>query len=71
MLRRLAAGAVALALVATGASTRAAPAAGREVDLGQKRSVAPDASLGGTLDAAKPAGKEPTGPTIAFEKKKK
>ncbi len=66
MLRRLAAGAVALALVAT-TTTRADRGAAREADLGEKRSVAPDAALGGTLDAKKPARKEPGGPALGFE----
>jgi TolA-binding protein len=74
MLRRLAAGAVALALAATGTATRAAGeprGGGREADLGEKRSVAPDAALGGTLEAKKPAKKEPGGPALAFEQFRK
>src|SRR5512138_2067304 len=74
MLRRLAAGAVALALAATGAVPRAAGpdrGGGREADLGEKRSVAPDAALGGSLEAKKPAKKEPGGPALAFEQFRK
>ncbi len=63
MLRILAA--VALALAATAA--RGADRAPREADLGEKRSVAPDAALGGTLEAKKPAKKEPGGPALDFE----
>ncbi len=65
MARRLAAGAVALALAASGG--RAAERAPREADLGQKRSVAPDAALGGTLEAKKPGKKEAGGPALNFE----
>jgi TolA-binding protein len=66
MHRALAAGAVALALAGStaGAAEMAAP---READLGAKRSVAPDASLGGTLEAAKPKKAEPGGPALDFE----
>ena len=65
MIRTLAAGAVALmfAVSTAGAAERASP---READLGQKRSVAPDASLGGTLEAAKKPAKA-GGPTLDFE----
>ncbi len=71
-MRRLAAGAVALALAATGVTRVARAAApdrggGREGDLGEKRSMAPDAALGGTLEAKKPAKKEPGGPALNFE----
>jgi TolA-binding protein len=65
MPRRIAAGAVALALAATAA--RAAERAPREAGLGEKRSVAPDAALGGTLEAKKPARKEAGGPVLDFE----
>jgi TolA-binding protein len=65
MPRRLAAGAVALAFAATAAG--GAERAPREADLGEKRSVAPDAALGGSLEAKKPARKEPGGPTLDFE----
>jgi tetratricopeptide (TPR) repeat protein len=65
MVRPLAAGAVALTLAVStaGAAERASP---READLGEKRSVAPDASLGGTLEAKKPK-KAAGGPTLDFE----
>jgi TolA-binding protein len=65
MIRSLAASAVALTLAAStaGAAERATP---REANLGQKRSVAPDASLGGTLEAAKKPAKA-GGPTLDFE----
>ncbi|HEX9307061.1 MAG TPA: tetratricopeptide repeat protein [Anaeromyxobacter sp.] len=65
MNRRLAAGAVALALAAT--ATRGADRGPREADLGEKRSVAPDAALGGTLEAKKSGKKEPGGPALEFE----
>ncbi len=65
MPRILAAGVVALTLAATAA--RGVDRPSREGDLGEKRSVAPDAALGGTLEAKKPAKKEPGGPTLDFE----
>jgi TolA-binding protein len=65
MTRTLAAGAVALALAASAA--RGAERAPREADLGEKRSAAPDAALGGSLEAAKPAKKQPGGPALDFE----
>jgi tetratricopeptide (TPR) repeat protein len=73
MPRRLAAGAVALALAATGAGRAAAPerGGGREGGLGEKRSVAPDAALGGSLEAKKPAAKAPGGPALPFEQFRK
>jgi TolA-binding protein len=66
MLRPLAAGAVALALAAStaGAAEKASP---REVDLGEKRSVAPDAALGGSLEAKTKKTAEPGGPALDFE----
>jgi len=66
MLRSLAAGAVALALAAstTGAAEKATP---READLGEKRSVAPDAALGGSLEAKTKKTAEPGGPALDFE----
>jgi TolA-binding protein len=65
MLRPLVAGlAVAFAVSTAGAAERAAP---READLGEKRSVAPDASLGGTLEAQKPKKAGPGGPALDFE----
>jgi len=65
MLRALAAGAVlALAASSAGAAERSAP---READLGEKRSVAPDAALGGTLEAKKPKVAEPGGPRLDFD----
>src|SRR6266540_2287499 len=63
--RRLAAGAVALALAAN--ATRGADRGPREADLGEKRSVAPDAALGGSLEAKKTGKKEPGGPALEFE----
>ena len=64
MQRALVAGVVlALGVSTAGADQKAPP---READLGQKRSVAPDAALGGTLEAARPATKE-AGPALAFE----
>jgi hypothetical protein len=66
----LLAGAIAAA-TAAGAPARAADArAGREADMGAKRSVAPDAALGGSLAAPKPKA-EAAGPTLdvdAFRK---
>ncbi len=71
MLRALLAGVVAMALA--GSTARAAEKAGakareagREADLGEKRSVAPDAALGGSL-VAKPKKGEPGGPALDFE----
>jgi TolA-binding protein len=66
MLRPVVAGAVALALAASTAGA-AARAPEREASLGQKRDVAPDASLGGTLEAKKPKKAEPGGPALDFE----
>ena len=65
--RALLAGVLAAA-IAAGPSARAAERrpAPREADFGTKRSVAPDAALGGTLEAAKPAAK-PGGPELVFE----
>ncbi len=65
---RPAAGVLALAL-GLGATSPGAAAdrGGKEADLGEKRSIAPDAALGGTLQAKKPAGKEPGGPALQFE----
>ncbi|ABS27570.1 tetratricopeptide repeat protein [Anaeromyxobacter sp. Fw109-5] len=60
---------VAAVLMALGASTAGAAtqAPPREADLGQKRSIAPDAALGGTLEAARPRAKDAGGPALAFE----
>jgi TolA-binding protein len=69
MTRTLAAGAVALALAASAA--RGVERAPREADLGEKRSAAPDAALGGTLEAKKPAKAQPGGPALDFEKFRK
>jgi TolA-binding protein len=64
MQRALVAGVVlALGVSTAGAAPQAPP---READLGQKRSVAPDAALGGTLEAARPGAKA-AGPTLGFE----
>ena len=66
MTRSLAFGAVILALVA-GPSRAADPRQPpKEADLGQKRSVTPDASLGGSLEPAKKARAE-SGPALDFE----
>ncbi len=63
--RTLVAGTLALALAAT--AVRGAEHPAREAELGEKRSVAPDAALGGTLEAKKPAKQEPGGPRLDFE----
>lgn len=65
--RALLAGAVAVA-IAAGPSGRAAErrAPPREADLGAKRSVAPDAALGGSLEAPK-AAPAAGGPVLEFE----
>jgi TolA-binding protein len=65
--RALIAGALAVA-IAAGPSARAAEPrkAAREADLGEKRSVAPDAALGGSLETRKPVS-IPGGPTLDFE----
>jgi len=64
--RALIAGAIAAA-IAAGPSARAAEARNaRDASLGAKRSVAPDASLGGTLETRKPV-TIPGGPTLEFE----
>jgi TolA-binding protein len=66
MQRAIAAGIIALAIVAStaGAAERVRP---REAGLGEKRSVAPDAALGGTLEAKKAKKAEPGGPALDFE----
>jgi TolA-binding protein len=67
--RALLAGVLAVA-IAAGPSGRAAAeprSTPREADLGAKRSVAPDAALGGSLTAPRPAAKEPGGPVLEFE----
>ncbi len=66
MSRSLALGVVITALVAgpvRAADQRTPP---KEADLGQKRSVSPDASLGGSLEPAKKA-RAASGPTLDFE----
>jgi TolA-binding protein len=65
--RALLAGLMAAA-IAAGPSARAAEPRGaaREADLGAKRSVAPDAALGGSLAAPKAAAR-PGGPVLEFE----
>src|SRR5512133_621394 len=67
MVRAFAAGAVlALAASTAGAADRAPPP--REAGLGTKRDVAPDAALGGSLEAPKkPKQVEPGGPKLDFE----
>jgi tetratricopeptide (TPR) repeat protein len=62
---RTVAAALALALCA-GAARGETPRPTKEADLGQKRSVAPDTSLGGTLEVKKPAA-GPAGPTLDFD----
>jgi TolA-binding protein len=66
--RALLAGAVAVA-IAVGPSSRAAEPrrAARDADLGEKRSVAPDAALGGSLTAPTKAAPAETGPRLDFE----
>ncbi|HVI93494.1 MAG TPA: tetratricopeptide repeat protein [Anaeromyxobacter sp.] len=66
MLRALVAAAAALMLGASTAGA-ASPPPPREADLGQKRSVAPDAALGGSLEKAKPQSKDAGGPALDFE----
>ncbi|WP_242395887.1 tetratricopeptide repeat protein [Anaeromyxobacter oryzisoli] len=66
MIRALVLGVAALALAAGPARAADRPAPPKEADLGQKRSVAPDASLGGTLEAKKPKA-EAGGPKLDFE----
>lgn len=56
--------ALALAASTAGAAERART---READLGEKRSVAPDAALGGTLEAPKPKKAAPGGPALDFD----
>ena len=71
---RLAAGALALGLAATSAAAPAAAPAdrgGKDAGLGEKRSIAPDAALGGSLEAKKQGAKEPGGPALQFEKFRK
>ncbi len=53
-----------IAVSTAGAAERTSP---REAGLGEKRSVAPDATLGGTLEAVKPKKVEQGGPTLQFE----
>jgi TolA-binding protein len=65
MLRTLSAGLVALALSASTAGAAEKPP--REAGLGEKRSVAPDAALGGSLEAKTTKKAEPGGPALDFE----
>jgi len=65
-LTKLSAGAVALALVcgaASGQDRRPPP----DASLGKKKSVAPDASLAGSLESAKGAKAEAGGPALGYE----
>ena len=55
-----------LALLAAGTSRGAPPAKSKDADLGVKRSVAPDASLGGSLEAQKKA-PGAAGPALDFD----
>jgi len=65
--RALLAGALAAAIAAGPPGRAAEPrGASREADLGAKRSVAPDASLGGSLEAPKGAA-APGGPVLEFD----
>ncbi|ACG74615.1 Tetratricopeptide TPR_2 repeat protein [Anaeromyxobacter sp. K] len=66
MTRALALGAVVVALAAGPARAADPRPQPKEADLGQKRQVAPDASLGGSLQAAKKVA-EPGGPKLDFE----
>jgi TolA-binding protein len=66
IIRALALG-VALALAAAPARAATDRPQPKEADLGAKRSTAPDASLGGSLEAKKPAKAEAGGPTLDFE----
>jgi tetratricopeptide (TPR) repeat protein len=59
------ASAAALAWAGTARAAEKKPA--REVDLGKKRSVSPDASLAGTLESAKAKKPEARGPALDFE----
>src|SRR5512138_695612 len=68
MVRALAAGAVlALAASTAGAGERIPTTQPHEAGLGPKKDVAPDAALGGKLEAPKPRKEEPGGPTLGFE----
>ncbi|HET8541818.1 MAG TPA: tetratricopeptide repeat protein [Anaeromyxobacter sp.] len=68
MVRALAAGAVlALAASTAVAGERIATTQPHEADLGPKKDVAPDAALGGSLQAPKAKKAEPGGPTLDFE----
>jgi tetratricopeptide (TPR) repeat protein len=66
MRRALIAGLAAVVSAAStaGAAPRAQP---HDAGLGEKRSVAPDAALGGSLEKARPAAKGPGGPALDFE----
>ena len=66
MVTKLAAGATALALLA-GAAASAERAPAPDSGLGKKKSVAPDASLAGTLESAKPQRAEAGGPTLSYD----
>jgi TolA-binding protein len=67
MVRALAAGVVALALTGSTVGAAEKAPAPREADLGQKRTVAPDAALGGSLEAKTRKKAEPGGPALDFE----
>ena len=67
MLRALAARVVVLALAASTAGAAEKAPAPKEADLGEKRSVAPDAALGGSLEAKTKKKAEPGGPALDFE----
>src|SRR5512138_2247266 len=68
MVRALAAGAVlALAASTAGAGERIPTTQPHEAGLGAKKDVAPDAALGGKLEAPKPKKAEPGGPKLDFE----
>ncbi len=65
-MQRALAATVAMAIAASTVRAAEKPKA-REASLGAKRSAAPDAALGGTLEAPKPKRVEPGGPALAFE----
>jgi len=64
MVRTAGVAALLLAASTAGAQSRPAP---KEADLGEKKSVAPSAALGGTLEQARPKEKGPGGPALDFE----
>src|SRR5512138_2341852 len=67
MVRALAAGAVLALAASAGAGERIPTTQPHEAGLGPKKDVAPDAALGGKLEAPKPRKEEPGGPKLDFE----